>query len=160
VVPQGLGEVGDVKPLIRLLSGQSEKLLQFVTGTLEIISSIPGNRVRIVENGGIEPLVKLLLHADPAIKTNVVGTMNNLCYMGIVEVVTLYLTVCLESARMDIIQRGGVTNLVELVDSTIEEDLQELGLALMVKLSQTSTRKSLTVWLGSVNQNKGGRGIN
>lgn len=42
---------------------------------------------------------------------------------------------------MEIIQRGGVTNLVDLVDGTIDEVLQEQGLSLLVKLSQASSRK-------------------
>eukprot|EP01127_Copromyxa_protea_P019356 TRINITY_DN624_c0_g1_i1.p1 TRINITY_DN624_c0_g1~~TRINITY_DN624_c0_g1_i1.p1 ORF type:complete len:1644 (+),score=307.65 TRINITY_DN624_c0_g1_i1:466-4932(+) len=128
-IPQGLGEINDVAPLIRLLSGQSEKLLQFVTGTLEIISTIPSNRNKIGESGGIDALVRLLTHVDSAIKTNVLGVLTNLCVN--------------ENSKMDIIQRGGITNLVELVDSTTDEQLQEQGVSLMVKLAQVGTHPAL-----------------
>eukprot|EP01126_Amoeba_proteus_P065091 TRINITY_DN9197_c0_g1_i3.p1 TRINITY_DN9197_c0_g1~~TRINITY_DN9197_c0_g1_i3.p1 ORF type:complete len:1337 (-),score=276.11 TRINITY_DN9197_c0_g1_i3:1163-5128(-) len=120
VVARGLGENVNIRPLILLLSAQSEKLLQFTTGTLEIISVQAENASAIYENHGIEPLLRLLGHSDRWVKTNVLGILTHLCAQ--------------ESAQQVILQFHGMKYLVELLASTTEESLQVLALELILKL--------------------------
>jgi len=124
VVPQGLGEMRDVFPLVRLLSSQSEKLLQFATGTLEIVAVERANKIAIYENGGVEALTHLLGHPDKAVKTNAIAILSSL---------SLH-----EGSRKAMIQLHATKNLIDLVEGSNDLPLQEAGLSLILKLTQDS----------------------
>lgn len=69
--------------LVTHLNRSEQTLLQFITGTLDIIAQAPDQRVLVYESGAIEGLLKTLLHPEPTIVKNSLSTLKNLVSFGI-----------------------------------------------------------------------------
>eukprot|EP01125_Pyxidicula_operculata_P015311 TRINITY_DN5182_c0_g1_i1.p1 TRINITY_DN5182_c0_g1~~TRINITY_DN5182_c0_g1_i1.p1 ORF type:complete len:1709 (+),score=405.04 TRINITY_DN5182_c0_g1_i1:623-5749(+) len=133
-VPIGLGNdlnstVGNgqaMNALVHILStSNNEKLLQFITGTLEVLLTSPQNRNSLYEAGGnngssILALIKLTENPSQVIKTNIIGILSNLAQH--------------DQSRNAIILCSGIKSIVELIEATTDEPFQEKGVNVLIKL--------------------------
>uniref|UniRef100_A0A6B2KWH6 WW domain-containing protein n=1 Tax=Arcella intermedia TaxID=1963864 RepID=A0A6B2KWH6_9EUKA len=115
-------EISTIYPLVRLLNQTTDdKLLLFITGILQNISSLVSIRAQVYESGGIESLLRLTGHSDEGIRTNALGT--------------LLLLSSHDGSKNAMVHLHGIKTIVQLIEATTEEPLQERGLAIICALS-------------------------
>ena len=82
----------------------------------------PDNRVRIAKAGGVRPLVKLLLHADPLLQEHGVTALLNL-------------SICDEN-KATIVEAGAIRPLVQALKSAASPAARENAACALLRLSQ------------------------
>eukprot|EP01130_Rhizamoeba_saxonica_P017389 TRINITY_DN8412_c0_g1_i1.p1 TRINITY_DN8412_c0_g1~~TRINITY_DN8412_c0_g1_i1.p1 ORF type:complete len:1536 (-),score=318.52 TRINITY_DN8412_c0_g1_i1:43-4185(-) len=129
VLSQGLGEFRGIFGIIRHLSSQQTKLLQFVTGIIELIMINPSVLSLIYENGGFESFVDVINFSDDSVRRNVLQILSKLVSDE---------SIGRKHYLSGITRNGGIKNLMELIESTTDSEIQEQGLSIAFKLASQS----------------------
>jgi hypothetical protein len=127
-VPQGLGDVSSniMFDLLRVLNATNQtKVLQLITGTLDIISTSDYSKERIYENGGVDTLLQCLNspHSNQVVKTTVLSVLATISFH--------------EPSCEAMLNLHGVRHLLNMAHGAEHDTVKEAAFNLVVKLATT-----------------------